>query len=121
MKLPLDSLLRKKIAATDAKHLDPAERAELVNSFFFYALGLTNAEDMIEHPLYWDLLCYCVNFVLLFAYSAEDTELLDLMILVNNHVCSLHYAMPEGSPEFGLPRDEHTELWHSRIKSHISS
>jgi hypothetical protein len=113
------NLLEKKVAAVDAQHLDPEERAELVHAFIFQALDLSSAADFIEHPLYWDLLCYCTSMLSLWALASEDPELLVLMKTLNSHIHSLHYAFSKGSPQLGPSRREHEKIWNDRIEGFI--
>jgi hypothetical protein len=111
----MNEILLKRISDRDSKHLDPGERAELVNSFIWTALGIEDPKDAIEHPLYWDLLCWCEQMLLLFAMSVEHQELLGLMKLVQKQWMSLHYSLPDGEPELGPSKEEHEKLWTERI------
>lgn len=113
----MDNKLQARVKARDAKHLDPTERAELVNSFLFAALGIEDPEEAVAHPLYWDLLCWCSQMLALFALGVGETDLLNIAKAMNQQIMSLHYALPEGEPELGHERDLHEQLWHERIRS----
>jgi hypothetical protein len=113
-----DDLLKHQIKERDHKHLDPSERAEFVNTFFFHALGLDSGEDFVENPLYWDLIMYANEMILLYAFGIQDEQLLALMKHVNSHLYSLHYSIPGDSPELGPSRDEHKRVWEKRIEDY---
>ena len=112
----MDDLLKKRIDLRDSSHLDPAERAELVNSFLFTALGIDNPEEAVKHPLYWDLICWCSQMLALFAMGVQETKLLEVAKAVNGQIMSIHYSLPDGEPELGPGRDEHEAIWYERIE-----
>jgi hypothetical protein len=118
----LDDLLKKRIAERDEKHLDPSERAELVNSFIFLALALEDPHDVIKQPLYWDFLSYAVELLNIYAQElaiAGEPEVLQIMRLLNKYMKSLHYSLPDDSPELGPAREEHEALWTKRIEDYV--
>jgi len=113
----LKSFMRAKVSETDEAHLDPGQRADLVNSFIFHALGLEDPKDVIEQPLYWDLLCYNVEMLSLYAVNMEDENLVNAIKLVNSYIYSVHYAGVKGEDSFlGPARDEHEKIWVERIE-----
>ena len=125
-----NDLLNAKIKSRDSSHLDPSERAELVNQFIFNALGLTDSKDTIKHPLYWDLLSYCVEMINLYAFAqaqssvGEDAQVFSQQFmqatkLVNNLFHSIHYSLPDGSPELGPSRKDHEDIWAKRMEDYI--
>ncbi len=120
--LHLESTLRKRVKQRDLEHLDPNERADLVNSFIFHALALEDPKDAVEHPLYWDLLSWCVEMIALYAQSlasAGETSLMVPAVDLSRMFYSLHYSLPDDSPELGPEREEHEEIWVERIEEWI--
>ena len=114
-----DRWFQSQISARDAKHLNPDERAELVNSFIFHALALESPEEVIEHPLYWDLLCYNFEMLLLYAQSSGDDTLFTMMRKVNNYLHAQYYSLPPDAPQLGPSRDDHKALWIKRIEEYL--
>lgn len=113
------SLVKKRIAARDASHLSPEERAELVLTFIYAALGLDNTRDLIHQPLYSDLMYFALNMLNMHSISIQDEDLIDMMKAVNSHMYATHYSLPEDSPALGPSRDEHKEIWEERIKEYF--
>lgn len=118
-----DSLLQAKIKKTDLAHLDPTERAELVNTFLFAALGIDNPKEAVKHPLFWDILCWALELLSLYSLeleiAGEDEHLKSLMKHLSKYIYSLHYSFPEGQPELGPSREDHRKLWNDRIEGYI--
>lgn len=114
-----DRWFQNQISARDVKHLTPDERAELVNSFLFHALALESPEDVIAHPLYWDIVCFCWEMLLLYAQNSGDDTLLAMMKKINNYMHAQHYSLPENAPQLGPSRDEHKKLWIKRIEEYL--
>jgi hypothetical protein len=113
------TILLEKISQRDLKHLDPSERAELVNSFIFSALAITDSRQAIEHPLFWDLLCWATNILAIFAQASEDQTTLEIVRVLNKHFYSLHYSFPDREPELGPGREEHERIWAERIEGYL--
>jgi hypothetical protein len=109
-------MIQRKIEKTDLQYLDPSERAELVNAFLFSALGISDPKEVVEHPLYWDLICWCSGMVAYFAMGTEDADLMALAKILNKQIFSLHYSLPDGEPELGPNREEHKQIWIERIE-----
>lgn len=113
----LKSFMKAKVAEMDEAHLDPGERADLVNTFIFRALGLDGPEDVIKQPLYWDLICYCFEMLSNHAVVLEDEDFLMAMKHVNNMMYSIHYAGVVGEESFlGPEREKHKQVWVERIE-----
>ena len=108
--------MQKRIIERDKEYLSPRERADLINTFLFEALGLDSPKDVIRHPLYWDLTCFCTEFLNLFALQSEDQRLLKSTISTNNWIYSFHYSVDE-SAALGPGKEEHEKIWHDRINS----
>jgi len=118
----LQEVSEQKVKQRDQKHLDPSERAELVNSFIFHALALDSPKDVVQHPLYWDLLCWCLEMLNLYTKNLAmvgQPELMEIMKLASRQFYGLHYSLPENSPELGPEREEHEELWVTRIEEWV--
>lgn len=113
----VDKFLKMRIEDRDKKFLSPNERAEYVNTFIFMALGLEDAKDMIEQPLYFDLICYNFEMLNLFALGVEDEHLVKLMKVVSSHMYSTYYSLPDDHEMLGPSREEHTKLWQERIEA----
>jgi len=115
----LESYMEARMNEVDEHHLDPDQRAELVNTFIFHALGLTDPKDVIEQPLYYDLLCYCFQMLLKYAVSIEDENFFLAMKHVNTFMHSAHYSGAIGEDSFlGPERDEHERIWVERIEKY---
>ena len=113
----LKSFMKAKVSEMDENHLDPGERADLVNSFIFHALGLENPKEVIEQPLYWDLLCYNMEMLSLYAVNMEDENLILAVKYINNYMYSLHYSGKVDVDSFlGPGRIEHEDTWAGRSK-----
>ena len=113
----LKSFMQAKVSEMDENHLDPGERAELVNSFIFHALGLEDPKEIIEQPLYWDLLCYCMEMLSLYAVNMEDENLILAVKYINNYMYSLHYSGEVDVDSFlGPGRIGHEDIWAGRSK-----
>ena len=111
----IDSSVRARIASRDARHLDPVERAELVNEFIFKALRLED-NDGITNPLYWDLLSYCVQMYLRYAVQVDDEILQKISAQINSDFMSKHYSVPDDHAILGPERETHKQLWKDRIE-----
>jgi len=118
--MSLQDFAKERMKNVDEAHLDPDQRAELVNSFIFHALGLNDPKDVIEQPLYWDLLCYCFEMLLKYAIVREDRNTLLAMKQVNSFMHSAHYSGRIGEDSFlGPDRDEHEKIWVERIEKFV--
>jgi len=118
----LKSFMRARVKEMDEAHLDPGQRAELVNSFIFHALGLEDPKDVIGQPLYWDLLCYNIEMLSLYLVNMEDENLLMAVKQINNFMYSVHYAGAIGEDSFlGPAREEHEEIWVERIERFVNA
>lgn len=115
----VDALVGARIATRDARHLDPSERAELFQSFLFHALDLTGPDEYIQHPLYWDLLSFCIEQISLFGSTAGDERLEQLVKILSKHFYSLHYSFPDDAPQLGLDREAHKAEWIELIEGYI--
>jgi hypothetical protein len=98
-------------------HLDPNERADRVNTFIFMALGLDRIEDLIAHPLYWDIVCFCQEFLNAFALGSGDRDYIMLARTMNSFIYGTHYSIPDDSPQLGPNRREHDNIWAERIEA----
>lgn len=118
----LKSFMRARVNEMDEAHLDPAQRAELVNTFIQYALGMRGKEEGIGQPLYWDLICYCFKMLQLhgMAHSGVDPELMKLLLIIDEKLEHIHYSGVLGESSFlGPGREEHEKLWVERIERFI--
>jgi len=116
----LQSFMKAKMNETDQHHLDPGQRAELVNTFIFHALGLRDVKDVIEQPLYWDLLCFNFQMISRFAIEIQDEGFILAVKQVHSFMHSLHYSGAVGEDSFlGPERDEHEGIWVDRIEGFI--
>jgi len=112
----LKSYMKARVNEMDEAHLDPGQRAELVNTFIFHALGLSR-EDTIEQPLYWDLICYNIEMISLYAVGMQDENFLAAVKVVSNFMYSTHYSGALGEDSFlGPEREEHEGIWVERIE-----
>lgn len=115
--ISLEAFMRAREKQMDEAHLDPGQRAELVNTFIHYALGLTKREDVIEQPLYWDLLCYSFQMISRFAIQAADPDFLQIVKALNSYMNSIHYSGELGQEDWlGPEREEHEGIWVDRIE-----
>ena len=113
----LQAFMRARVDSTDEAHLDPAQRAELVNTFIFHALGLEDPKDVIAQPLYWDLICYNIEMLKLYAINMEDEGLVAAVKILHSFMHSAHYSGVIGEESFlGPSREEHERLWVERIE-----
>ena len=113
----LQAFMRARVDSTDEAHLDPAQRAELVNTFIFHALGLEDPMDVIAQPLYWDLICYNIEMLKLYAINMEDEGLVAAVKILHSFMHSAHYSGVIGEESFlGPSREEHERLWVERIE-----
>jgi len=118
--ISLDAFMKARMHQMDEAHLDLDQRAELVNTFIFHALGLVEREDVIEQPLYWDLLCYCFQMLLRYAVELGDEGFLLAMKQINSFMHSAHYSGVVGEEGFlGPEREEHERIWVERIERFI--
>lgn len=116
----LASFMKAKMSEMDEHHLEPKERADLVNSFIFHALGLDDPKDVIEQPLYWDLLCYCFQMLSSHAIALGDEGFLGVIKALNSYMHSIHYSGAVGEDTFlGPEREEHERIWVERIEGLI--
>lgn len=118
----LASFMKARVEQMDEAHLDPGQRAELVNTFIQHALGITEKEEGIEQPLYWDMICYCSKMLQLhgMAHSGSDPELMKLLLLINEKLEHMHYSGAVGEDSFlGPEREEHERIWVERIERFI--
>jgi len=116
----LKSFMRAKVADMDEAHLDPGERADLVNSFIFHALGLQDPKDEIKQPLYWDLLCFCFEMLSTYGIAMEDENFMLAVKHINQYMYSVHYAGAKGIDTYlGPPKEEHEALWVEIIEGFI--
>jgi len=108
----LKSFMRARVDEMDEAHLDPGQRAELVNSFIFHALGLKDPKDVIRQPLYWDLLCFCFEMISGYSIQMDDEGLVLACKHINGYMYSVHYSGTVGEDSFlGPEREEHEALW----------
>ncbi len=113
----LQAFFRARMTSTDEAHLDPGQRAELVNTFIFHALGLSEPKDAAEQPLHWDLLCYSFQMLLLYADQMQDEQFSIAMKMVDSFMHGIHYSGVIGEEEFlGPEREEHEGIWVDRIE-----
>lgn len=105
------SLKDERIKRRDKAHLDPGERADLVNSFLFDALGLESVEALVSNPMLWDLVSYATEFIGLYAIQSGDEKLETLAKMWSKQIYSLHYSVPDGHEILGPDRETHVERW----------
>jgi len=109
--------MRARVNSTDEAHLDPGQRAELVNTFIFHALGLDDPKDAAEQPLYWDLLCYSFQMLSLYAIQMQDEEFTLNVRQMDGFMHGIHYSgVIEEEGFLGPSRDEHERIWVERIE-----
>jgi len=112
--------MKARMNSTDEAHLDPGQRAELVNTFILYALGLTDPKEAAEQPLHWDLLCYCFQMISLYAIQMQDEGFTLAVRQVHNFMHGIHYSgVIEEDLFLGPARDEHEKIWVDRIEGLI--
>jgi hypothetical protein len=117
----LEGFMEARVKEVDNLHLDPSQRATYVNSLIFHALGLEGAKDAVEQPLYWDLICYCMEmlniYVVQTCMDTEDRDTIVTLKKLNSFIYSIHYSLPEDSPMLGPDKLAHTQLWEERLIS----
>ena len=115
----LQDFMMERVEEIDEKHLDPSQRATFVNSLIFHALGLKGAEDAVQQPLYWDLICYCMEMLNIYVVQTctdtEDRETIVTLKKLNSFIYSIHYSLPEDSPMFGPGKLAHVQIWEDRL------
>lgn len=112
----LNELVGSRMEDRDDHHLDPTERAEVVQEFLFVALGLDGPEDAVENPLFWDLISYASQVFAAYAIQSEDGEALDLAKKLSHYVHSRHYSVGDNHPILGPGKEKHLKVWVKRIK-----
>lgn len=80
-------------------------------------MDLSDVKDIIAHPLYFDLMCFCFEMLNLYGMNSQDGDLLQLMSLVNKHMYSTYYSLPDNHIILGPDREAHTKLWIDRVES----
>jgi len=119
----LEDFMKRRMDKVDKKHLSPGQRAELVNSFLFKALGLDDPKDFVQsYPLHWDIICFCqemLNIFILQSCAETDTNEKTIAALkrINDFTYSAHYSQPKGSPMLGPSVKEHAQQWEDRMDS----
>jgi len=115
----LQAFMKAKMNETDEHHLDPGQRAELVNTFILSALGVKEAEQ----PLYWDLICYSIKMLQLFAITQgemDEGNFVKLTKILGGRIEALHYSGAIGEDSFlGPEREEHEGIWVDRIEKFL--
>lgn len=111
-----EKYMKARVKEVDEKHLTPGERADLVNSFFFAAFGLDKPEDVLQQPLHWDLMCYCVEMLNAMLMASGDDQAIMAQQAVNSFIYSAHYSFGKGEPMLGPDREEHVKMWLSMIE-----
>jgi len=115
-KLNLESFRKAKMSQLDEAHLDPQDRANLINEFFALALDLDKPEDIVQYPLYWDILCFCFEMLNGFILQMEEKPVMQAAQFINNYMYSIHYSGAVGETDFlGPNREEHEKIWRDRI------
>ena len=114
--IPIESLAKRRVGERDEKYLSPSERATLVNTLLFHSLGLDSPSDAITNPLYWDLICYCMEMLSLYFVQLGDERALVSLKLLNNIIYSYHYSVPDGTAILGPDRAEHEAIWKGRLE-----
>jgi len=62
-------------------------------------------------PLYWDLLCYNIEMLSLYATNLEDESFLAAVKVVSNYMYSVHYSGVIDEDTFlGPSREEHEKI-----------
>ncbi len=101
-----------RVSQVDVEHLNPDERAELINTLIFRSLGLDTPEDVIKQPMHWDVQCFAVKILASFIVEMEAEDLIPAIKLINNYIYSIHYSGKIGvDPHLGPGRDEHEKMW----------
>lgn len=117
----LQGFMEARVKEVDENSLSPSERATFVNSLIFHALGLEGAEDAVQQPLYWDLICYCMEMLNIYVVqTCMDTEDRDSIVnlkKLNSFIYSIHYSLPDDSPMLGPGKLAHTQIWGDRLLS----
>jgi hypothetical protein len=120
-KLDLNAFKRAKLAQLDEAHLDPQDRANLVNEFFALTLDLEKPEDIVQYPLYWDILCFCFEMLNGFILQMEDKNVIRAARFINDYMYSIHYSGEVNETDFlGPSREDHEKIWAERIAKFIS-
>lgn len=113
----MEKYIKARIHEVDEKHLDPEQRAQLVNTFIINALGYPNGyPDPSTNNLHWDLTCFCVEFMNRFAQNIGAEPLLVAQKVISDLVYNLHYDVNTKSEALGPGRDEEEKVWVERIE-----
>lgn len=114
----MEKYIKARIHEVDEKHLDPEQRAQLVNTFILTALDHPNGyPDPQTNPLYWDIACFCLEFLNRFAHNVGAEPLLVAQKVVSDFMYTVHYDVDMKSESLGPGRDEEERVWVERIKN----
>lgn len=111
----VNNTIRDRVAAMDARYLDPTERAEAVNEFLSAALGYEGVEAVPE-DIHWDLTCFASQYLAALALGSGDKDFLELIKAVNANIFAVHYSFPDEHPCLGSERVERMKFWVSLKK-----
>ena len=110
-----------RLEARDHLHLDPSERANFIMTLLYKDLGLDEASDALDQPLFSDLLSFAIEFLGVWAMSMDDEGLTSLVKKLSRVHYSLHYSYPDNHPALGPHREEHERIWKERIERKLST
>jgi hypothetical protein len=113
--ISFEEFAKGRVEARNEAHLAPNERAELVNTLMFHALGIDDPSDMITHPLYWDILCYCCEMMNLYASQVGSENMLKAQKYINAEFYSHHYSVPDDHAILGPGKKIHRAIWNARL------
>jgi len=115
-----EEFIKSRMEVVDGKHLSVDQRASLVNSLIFHALGLTKPADAVEQPLYWDLICYSMEMLSIFIVQTcegtNDYKTIETVKRLNAFIYSIHYSLSDNDAMLGPGREEHEEIWLERLE-----
>lgn len=115
----MNELMQRRIRERDLNHLPPEERAHRFKTFVFEALGKDLAEEKLDPPLLWDLICFANEVMGVTMIGSQDEEMIAVQKIVSNYIYSVHYSLPDNDPALGPNSLEHDQLWMDRTKAVI--
>lgn len=105
-----------RVNSVNEDYLEPEARADYVNSLFFHALGLHEPSDMIEQPLYWDLVSFSIHFIGHWAQVSQSEDIINLVRAINSYFYSMHYGFDSNHPALGPGVEAHRKIWKDRLE-----
>ena len=113
-KQALDQIMYKRVDNFDKLFLDPAERADLVNTLICTMLNPENPSKSVS--FYWDLICFSLETLNLYTKSFCDDEIISIMRAINNQIYSTHYSFPQDHI-YMIPREDHKEFYNRILEA----